>query len=712
MKYSWAEFSARLRYLWPLRVPILSGAVLFTLPYIAFSDGADEFLSGLFDPVEPRAVALITTLAMLNAWTIVIITCLVASYGSERFDLVKLRYQLMPNRWIWLGSLVLAIPVVFTTIRYGSESPDNTVARLSFWAAAGAAAAVVLFGIATFISDRFRVTGTRMKQRGLGRRLFEWWLAFLKRHPSLGKGFLAEDGSGLAPGHGFAFGLSMASLLAYIGVGYLTRNIHRPGIASTLSYVLLLQLVLTWLSGFAAFVLDRSRAPLFAFLLIWVVVVNTVIDPACSTDHVYRTTIFTQAPDRLTPNELLGGTGPIVVAASGGGIQAAAWTAEVLSELDRIDGFRANLRLISSVSGGSVGTMNVLASWTTCGLPREQVENDALAKEPFEPEAAASESSLHAVGWGLVYKDFPRTFLPFFSSPFVDRGSVLEDAWKREPRLQRKYPENGPGALLSSWRPQKAGDCPAVIYNAMAAETGEPMLFSTATLPPSLKMFDFYERYPGRDVPVTTAARLSAGFPFVSPASRADADDTVHRYTHIVDGGYFDNYGVSTLAAVVHHGLASTAVPSPAPRALVIEFCDSAKCRGEQPDGKLTQGAVDDKSWTYQLTAPLSAVIAMRSAAQRVNNRSALRLLKDYWLERGVCIESVPVPFKPAGAPMSWHMTVKEKKAVISEWNKVQAATAQAVSDFIAGKPATAEGAACYDEVKRRQQAASRQAAY
>ena len=699
--FSWPDLAARLRYAWPLRVPIISGALLFALPFIAFSDGADEFLSGLFDPVEPRAVALITTLAMLNAWTVVIITCLVASYGSARLDLVKLKHQLMPNRWTWLWSLLLAVPVIVTTIGYGSQSPDNTIGRLSLWSFVGAIAAGLLFGLASLIAMRIGKRTARLRE-GLIGEVFARVLQFLHRHPSIGKGFLVEDGSALAPGHGFALGLLSASLLAYIGVGYLTRNIHRPGIASTLSYVLLLQLVLTWLSGFAAFLLDRSRAPLFGFLLLWVVAVNTVVDRVWSTDHVYRTTVAAAAPERLTPNELLGGTGPIVVAASGGGIQAAAWTAEVLTALDTIDGFRSRLRLISAVSGGSVGAMNVLASWTTCGLPREQAEIDALAKEPFDPEAAASESSLHAVGWGLVYKDFPRTFLPFFSSPLVDRGSVLEDAWKREPRLQRKYPENGPGALLSSWRPAKAGECPAVIYNAMAAETGEPMLFATTGLPPSLRMFDFYTRYPGRDVPVTTAARLSAGFPFVSPASRADVDDDIHRYTHIVDGGYFDNYGISTLTAVVHNGLSSTAAPSPAPRALVIEICDSATCSGQESNGQLTQGDDDDKSWTYQLTAPLSAVIAMRSAAQRVNNRSALRLLKDYWLERGVCIESVPVPFKRAGAPMSWHMTVKEKKSVIDEWNRLQTETAHAVSEFIAGRPATAEGAACYDEVARR----------
>ena len=56
----------------------------------------------------------------------------------------------------------------------------------------------------------------------------------------------------------------------------------------------------------------------------------------------------------------------IVVAANGGGIQASAWTARVLTGLeeacqpDQLDcdqDFGKSIRLISSVSGGSVGTM-------------------------------------------------------------------------------------------------------------------------------------------------------------------------------------------------------------------------------------------------------------------------------------------------------------------------------------------------------------------
>src|SRR4029079_12062737 len=113
----------------------------------------------------------------------------------------------------------------------------------------------------------------------------------------------------------------------------------------------------------------------------------------------------------------------------------------------------------SAVSGGSVGTMNLLASWRNCGPAIDSTS----AAPTFDANAASSESSLHAVGWGLAFKDLPRSVLPIFSNPYVDRGSVLADAWEREPRLQRPFPD--PAPFLASWRTGVAEHrCPGVVF--------------------------------------------------------------------------------------------------------------------------------------------------------------------------------------------------------------------------------------------------------
>jgi hypothetical protein len=681
----------RLRYLWPLRVPIVSAAVLVLLPFIAYADGVRPFLSGLFDPVEPQAIVLITALALLNAWAVLMIACLVMTYGATRFGLPSRPCVVPPRNRAWVAASLLASSLIVTTVVRVGATPEVGTVEAWLFAAAGVGLALVLFFLAAGINWLAHRIAARVQPKGWYRRL----LTRLVQYPSIAEGFIepgppprlpphdaesASWGPRLAQGHAQAFGLLSASMLAYVGTGYFTSDIHRPQLASALAYVLLLQLILTWLAGFAAFLFDRSRAPLFVYVAIWFLIVNWVMHPVWSTDHVYRTAVVSQSPERLGPAALLGGDPvSIVVAASGGGIQSAAWTTRVLTGLDElVPEFRWRVRMISAVSGGSVGAMNVMASWPECGPPLDLTEPGG-----FDANAASRESSLHAVGWGLVFKDLPRTFAPIFSSPLVDRGSVLEDAWKREARLRRPYPAEGP--LLASWRRNIAEHrCPGVVYNAMAAETGEPVLFPTIALPGSLRTFDFYERYPGRDLPVTTAVRLSAGFPYVSPASRADVDDRLGHYTHVVDGGYFDNYGVSTLANVVNAGLTNAVSPPQGRRVLVIEICDTSACSGADANPQVTSGG-DDRAWTYQLRAPLSAVIAMRTSAQRVNNRAAIRLLKDYWLQRGVCVASAQAPFGGAEAPLSWHLTAAEKRAVDDEWNRTSGRIVEAVRKFLDG---------------------------
>jgi hypothetical protein len=656
-----------LRYLWPLRL----------LPFISFANGVRPFLSGLFDPVEPQAIILITALALLNAWAVLMIACLVMTYGATRFGLPSRPCVVPPRNWAWGVASLLASSLVVKTVTHVGATPEVGTVDAWLYAAVGVVLALVLFFVAAGINWLAHRIAARVQPKGWYRRL----LTRLLQYPSVAEGFI-EPGPPprVAQGHAQAFGLLCASMLAYLGTGYLTSDIHRPQLASALAYLLLLQLILTWLAGFAAFLFDRSRAPLFVYVAIWFLIVNWLLHPLFSTDHVYRTAAMPQAPARIAPAALLGAEPvSIVVAASGGGIQSAAWTARVLTGLDElVPGFRARVRMISAVSGGSVGTMNVMAAWRDCGPPLDLTEAGA-----FDANAASRESSLHAVGWGLVFKDLPRTVAPFFSSPLIDRGSVLEDAWKREARLQRQPPQEGP--LLASWRRNIAERlCPGVVYNAMAVETGEPMLFSTIGLPPSLQTFDFYRRYDGRDVPVTTAVRLSAGFPYVAPASRADEDDNRKNYTHIVDGGYFDNYGVSTLVSIVNSGLMTAASPPPGRRLLVIEICDTAACSGADANPTVTAGG-GDRAWTYQLRAPLAAVIAMRRSAQRVNNRAAVRLLKDYWQQRGVCVASIQAPFGGAEAPLSWHLTAAEKRAVDEEWNKVSTRITDVVRKFVAG---------------------------
>jgi hypothetical protein len=219
------------------------------------------------------------------------------------------------------------------------------------------------------------------------------------------------------------------------------------------------------------------------------------------------------------------------------------------------------------------------------------------------------------------------------------------------------------------------------------------MLFGTAALPDRLRPFDFHSHYKDRDVPVTTAVRLSAGFPFISPATRADADGPKGHYSHVVDGGYFDNYGIDSLTVWTHEGLAALDPGMRPPRLLIIEICDSSPCSSREAANEPTRGG-PRRAWPYQVFAPLEGVIAMRTAAQKVHNRTSLRLLKEYWRTQGVYVASQEIAFEGAGAPMSWHLTRDQRNAIETSWATRAAHERQCVAEFLAGRPPCAPGPA------------------
>jgi len=185
------------------------------------------------------------------------------------------------------------------------------------------------------------------------------------------------------PGH-----VQLAALMASVFLGYLLSYVlfARGSVPSSrspfvsLSYVLLLLLMLGFLLQGAAFTLDLYRIPISLTVALFCYLQYLF----SNTDHYFHlgpkekaatTTATPCAPtllqavrNRQFPSTSGSAEGSqvrrilVAVTASGGGIQAAAWTARVLSGLREMyaDEFARSTFLISAVSGGSVGTMYYL----------------------------------------------------------------------------------------------------------------------------------------------------------------------------------------------------------------------------------------------------------------------------------------------------------------------------------------------------------------
>ena len=224
-----------------------------------------------------------------------------------------------------------------------------------------------------------------------------------------------------------------------------------------------------------------------------------------------------------------------IVAASGGGIRAAYWTASVLGVLqDQNESFASHTIVVSSVSGGALGSLvfaGLVAGGSVGNTPQEGVSERGqtiLSRDFLSPALGA-----------LLFYDLPARFWPF-PNQIPDRAKALEVAWENgwKPGGNGQSPfARGFSSLLKGERNHAI---PTLLINGTSVETGERIL--TAHL-------DLAGDFPDcgnalldlpHDIRMSTAGTMSARFTYVSPAG------TLASGVHVVDGGYYENSGAAT----------------------------------------------------------------------------------------------------------------------------------------------------------------------
>lgn len=248
----------------------------------------------------------------------------------------------------------------------------------------------------------------------------------------------------------------------------------------------------------------------------------------------------------------------IVVCASGGGIRAATWTAAILGQLDEIEGFRAATRLVTGASGGMMGA----ASWVALLARRNEAPGNPAPRGSWHQlMSAVAMDGLTPLVRKLVFHDIPLAFID--CDNLQDRAIALESAWcenlkaKLDIDLRISFDDLRRGEALGWW--------PSLILSPMLIEDGRRLIVSNLDV---TDMNDNYVRWLSSKAtgaqpttglasrtayqlwqicpqtwghfPLSTAARLSAAFPYVSSAVLLPTQPR----RHVVDAGYYDNYGL------------------------------------------------------------------------------------------------------------------------------------------------------------------------
>jgi hypothetical protein len=238
-----------------------------------------------------------------------------------------------------------------------------------------------------------------------------------------------------------------------------------------------------------------------------------------------------------------------------------------------------------------------------------------------------------------------------------DRGQMLESVWQRLTRNDSN---------LASWREGvKEGWRPAAIFNATIAETGEPLLFSTTE---SRRQRGAPDRRiccpPDRDVRIVTAVRLAASFPYVAPAARPQGRDAEY---HVIDGGYYDNYGVASAVQWIDEAFTAmepSDLGGQIPNVLMIQIRSFP--RDAQIEPKF-------RGWFFQTHAPITGLLSERVTAQMVRDRNDLLMLQRRWWgpNREPRIRFATFEFPGGDAPLSWKMNASQTQAIQRHWTQI-----------------------------------------
>jgi hypothetical protein len=667
-------------YIHLLRVQLLTAAALVLGPLFASSS---PLLNGLFDLdygsewMSGISMAVVSLAAFATAWTLLAssVTTIINApmrFGSEPITVVRFPIR-WPEREVF--ALTALIPISIA-IRHSWQASGVSPWPLVAGAFVGLAAAVGGLLVANRVAARLQRDLYDSRVRRPEVRLLRWVVAQAAA-PNVRDGFIDADTGELRPGHMLAWVVFVASLIMYAVIGVVRAlwiGYQTP--LSTLACALLLILMLCWFFAGLAFFFDRYRAPVLAIAAALLVLIGGLRVPG--DDHTYHTWQHA-AGFSPYPHQVLkaGPSTPIVVAATGGGIQAAAWTARVLTGIDQAlpetvrDRFSRSVRVISSVSGGGVGAMYFVENYRDGGFDHARA-NDVVAK--------AEASSLDDVAWGAVYPDLIGNLFPPVRLWLGDRGDALERAWTRD---ARDAGTNGVGALLAHWREQVwSADRPANIFNATLVDTGERLLMGTSRVGwrEEEGLHNYEDLYPDRDLQVVTAARLAASFTYVSPAARPD-----HRGEdyHVVDGGYYDDYGTTTLTEWLDEGLEGVGLPrngGTIDRVLVVQIRSSPPESHNKPS--------PGRGYFYQAWAPVATMLNVRSTGQLSHNDEEFARLQRLWADRGVEIDNVVFSFCGEHPPLSWHLTGGDKREIEGEWQKqVAGPGVEAVRAFLDGQP-------------------------
>jgi len=339
----------------------------------------------------------------------------------------------------------------------------------------------------------------------------------------------------------------------------------------------------------------------------------------------------------------------VVVAASGGGITAAVWTALNLKRVEDVaPDFPRHVRLVTGASGGMLGAAGYVASISPTPSPDRQAELNALV-------VGLAGDSLTPVVSQMILSDVPSLFVP--RDVAYDRGRELESVWVRN------LPRGPDGVNLGSpFRCLRAGELegwrPSLVFSPTLVEEGLPLLISNLDLDlGDHSRYQFFRLFPSSQLPLSTAVRMNAAFPFVSPAPNLPTVPP----RRVVDAGYYDNYGIVTACAWLRKHRDWLVRNTSGVILLQIRAYPTTE---DSPAGDSSAALGKAMQW---LTTPLEGFTRVNRRAMIDRNNQFIQEIRTWFASHtpGFSFEEIILEC-PETVPLSWYMKPSDLDRLVS----------------------------------------------
>ena len=350
----------------------------------------------------------------------------------------------------------------------------------------------------------------------------------------------------------------------------------------------------------------------------------------------------------------------VIISCSGGGLRASLWTLYTMQYTDSLlkgDLFR-HTQFITGSSGGLIG-----ASYF------REIYLRSLSDSTINPydqkfREKISTDLLNPIAFSIVVNDMFFRLQKFKDGPYT---YTKERGYAFERQLNLNTDSFLDKRLIDYVQYEKEAMIPMLVFTPTIINEGRRLIIASQPvsyltnnypqsnvfnepLPEAVEFTRFFKHQDAYNIRFTSALRMNASFPYVLPVTSLPSIPAIE----IMDGGIRDNYGMKTALNYLYtfRNWISTNTSG----VVIIQTRD-----------KFKEWEIEDRSpsTTLQsLSTPLGNFYGNFDKIQNFNHDELIQFASS-WFDGKIDIVDFHLNDKDEKISLSWHLTTKEKRAVI-----------------------------------------------